>query len=128
MLLDFGGGRHAVGTCATQVAGYQRVQIIGASGRIEIQIPFNAPPDRPCRILVDSGADLSGGGIEAIDLPAADQYTIQGDRFSRAVLDGTPQPLPLEDAVANMRVIDAVRKAAADGRWLAPPGALRPLS
>ena len=115
MLLDFGGGRHATGTCATQLAPYQRVQILGAFGRIEIQIPFNAPPDRPCRILLDPGSDLSGDGMQVIDLPIADQYTIQGDRLSRAILDGAPQPLPLEDAVANMRVIDAVRAESRNG-------------
>jgi predicted dehydrogenase len=116
MILDFGDGRQALGTCATQAEPSQWVHIISASGRIEIQIPFNAPPDRPCRIVVDDGTDIAGWGVEEIDLPAVDQYTIQGDRLSRAILDGTPQPLPLEDAVANMRVIDAVRRGAA-GQW-----------
>jgi predicted dehydrogenase len=121
MVLDFGDGREGFGTCATQAEPYQRVNILSSSGRIEIQIPFNAPPDLPCRIVVDDGTDIAGWGIEEIDLPAVDQYTIQGDRFSRSILDGAPQPLPLEDAVANMRVIDAVRRAAATaqfGEWV----------
>jgi len=119
MVLDFGDGREAAGSCATQAEPYQRVQILSASGRIEIEIPFNAPPDRPCRIVVDDGTDIAGAGVETIDLPAADQYTIQGDRFSRAILDGAPQPIPLEDAVANMRVIDAVRRSNGSvGQWV----------
>jgi predicted dehydrogenase len=111
MLLDFGDGRHATGTCATQTAAYQRVQIVGEAGRIEIPIPFNAPADRPCRILVDDGSDLGGAGIQTIEVAPADQYTIQGDRFARAILDGTDVAPALEDAVANMRAMDEIRTA-----------------
>ena len=42
MILDFG-GRHAIGTCSTQLQYYQRMQIVGIAGRLEIEIPFNAP-------------------------------------------------------------------------------------
>jgi predicted dehydrogenase len=108
MILDFGDGQ-AVGTCATQATPYQRVQIIGETGRLEIRVPFNAPADRPCRLWIDDGSDLEGGGVAAIDIEPADQYTRQGDRFAKAILDGAPPPLPLEDAVANMRVLDAIR-------------------
>jgi predicted dehydrogenase len=108
MMLDFEGG-HAVGTCATQVTPYQRVQIVGEQGRLEIRIPFNAPAGQSCRLWLDRGSDLAGGGITAIDIEPADQYTRQGDRFARAILDGTSAPLPLEDAVANMRVLDSIR-------------------
>jgi predicted dehydrogenase len=96
---------------------YQRMQIFGTTGRIELPIPFNAPPDRPCRVIVDSGADLFGGGITAIDLDTCNQYTIQGDLFSQAILDQAETPLPLEDAVRNMTVIDALFTSAQTGRW-----------
>jgi predicted dehydrogenase len=117
MLLDFGVG-HCVGTCSTQLMPYQRMQILGTDGRIEIEIPFNAPPDRPCRILVDRRGDLSG--VEPIELDACDQYTIQGDLFSRAILDNTDVPSPLEDAVQNMACIEAVFRSADTGRWEIP--------
>jgi predicted dehydrogenase len=119
MVLDFGGG-HLAGTCSTQMAPYQRVQICGAKGRIEIEIPFNAPPDRACRLFVDSGQDLFGGGIETIELPVCDQYTIQADLFSDAVLAGRPVPLPIEDAILNMACIDALFRSAQSGRWESP--------
>jgi predicted dehydrogenase len=117
ILLDFD-GRHAVGTCGTQLVPYQRLQIFGTEGRIEIEIPFNAPPDRPCRMLVDSGRDLFGAGTERFEIDTCDQYTIQGDLFSKAILDGTDVPAPLEDAVRNMEVIDAVFQAAQRNEWL----------
>jgi predicted dehydrogenase len=116
ILLDFD-GRHAVGTCGTQLVPYQRLQIFGTEGRIELEIPFNAPPDRPCRMLVDSGRDLFGAGVERFETDTCDQYTIQGDLFSKAILDGTDAPAPLEDAVRNMEVIDAVFRAAETNQW-----------
>ena len=121
MLLDFGGG-HLAGTCGTQLVPYQRVQILGSAGRIEIEIPFNAPPDRPCRMLVDGVGDLAGAGVEVIEFPICDQYTIQADLFSNAVMRGRPAPVPLEDAVANMAGIEAVFRSAETGRWESPEG------
>jgi len=119
ILLDFGTG-HAAGTCSTQMVFYQRLQIFGTTGRIELPIPFNAPPDRPSRIIVDTGADLFGGGISHIDVDVCNQYTIQGDLFSKAILDNTDGPSPLEDAVRNMACIDAIFKSADTGRWEEP--------
>ena len=93
-------------TCSTQMAPYQRVNIFGTEGRIELEIPFNAPPDRTTRIWVQTGS-----GTEEITFDICDQYTIQTDRFSLAVINDTPVPTPLEDAVANMRVVEKVLSA-----------------
>ncbi|HEX8338874.1 MAG TPA: Gfo/Idh/MocA family oxidoreductase, partial [Pyrinomonadaceae bacterium] len=119
VILDFEAGRAAF-TCSTQLVGHQRVELIGTAGRVEIEIPFNAPPDRPTRILLDDGSALGGASAEPIEFPPCDQYTIQGDLFSRAVREGTEQPTPLEDAVGNMAVIDAVLRSAESGRWESP--------
>jgi predicted dehydrogenase len=118
-ILDFSPGQ-AVFTCGTQVAAYQRVHIVGTSGRIEIEIPFNAPPDRPCRVFLDDATDLHGGGVRTIEFDTCDQYTIQGDLFSKAIRENEPPPLPLEDSLRNMAVIDALARSAASGRWEVP--------
>jgi predicted dehydrogenase len=96
---------------------YQRVHVFGPGGRLEIEIPFNAPDDRPCRLRLDPAGDLTGAGIETIEFPACDQYRIQGDAFARAVLDGTDVVYPLERSFQNMRLIDAVFRSAETGRW-----------
>jgi predicted dehydrogenase len=101
-LLEFKNGTSTF-TCATQLTPYQRVNIFGSEGRIEIEIPFNAPSDKPCRIWHQRGSD-----IEEIIFDVCDQYTIQGDLFSQSVINNRPVPTPLEDAVANMKVIDAL--------------------
>jgi predicted dehydrogenase len=119
MLLEYPSG-HAAGTCSTQMVAYQRVNILGARGRIEIEIPFNAPPDRPCRLLVDDGSDLSGAGAERIEFETCDQYRLQGDLFSQAIRTGAPASYPLEDSVKNMAVIDALFRSADSRRWERP--------
>ncbi|HTO04947.1 MAG TPA: Gfo/Idh/MocA family oxidoreductase [Opitutus sp.] len=110
-VLEFASGT-ATFTCSTQLAPYQRVNIFGTEGRIEIEIPFNAPPDRACRLWDQRGAATTEHVGEVCD-----QYTIQGDLLARAILDDTPVPTPLADAVANMRVIEAVLASARDGAW-----------
>ena len=116
-LLDFPGGQ-AIFTCSTQLIPYQRVHFLGTKGRIEIEIPFNAPKDRPTRLFIDETGDIFGGGIVTEEFPTADQYTIQGDEFSKAVLEGGEVPVPLEDAIANMAVIEAVFRSAEQGGWV----------
>lgn len=111
-MLDFGAGT-ATFTCSTQLASYQRVNIFGTAGRIEIEIPFNAPPDRPCRIWLQRE-----GQIEELSLPVADQYTVQGDLLALAILHNTPVPTPLSDAVANMRAIEAIVASSDTGGWV----------
>jgi predicted dehydrogenase len=110
-ILDFD-GRHSVFTCSTQIAGYQRVHLLGTEGRVELEIPFNAPPDASHWLWHQRGRDTT-----VIDVGHHDQYRIQGDLFSLAILDDTPVPTPLDDAVANMRVIDRVFKSADAREW-----------
>jgi predicted dehydrogenase len=119
ILLDFG-GRHAVGTCSTQLQYYQRIQILGTRGRVDIEIPFNAPVDRPCRIAVDRTGDLDGSGIEQAVLEICNQFTLQAQHFAEAIINERPQPAPLEDAVANMACIDAIFESSKSGRWETP--------
>jgi predicted dehydrogenase len=107
MLLEFPNG-HATGVCGTQMTPYQRVQFFGTTARLEIEIPFNLAPDRPARLRLDDGSALDGSSGEWITLPAADQYTIQAEELSAAILRGAPAPYPLEDSLANTRVIEAV--------------------
>ena len=110
-ILEFAQGTGTF-TCGTQIAPYQRVQIVGTQGRIEIEIPFNAPPDRPCRLWHQHAT-----GTEEIVFDVCDQYGIQAELFSRAVIDDTPVPTPIDDAVANMRVIEALFRSGRSGRW-----------
>jgi predicted dehydrogenase len=116
-LMDFPGGQ-AIFTCSTQMVPYQRVQFFGTQGRIEIQIPFNAPPDRPTRIFIDDGKDLFSGGVTTEEFPVCNQYTLQGDAFSKAILNGTEIPVPLEEAIKNMVVIEALFTSAKNSTWV----------
>jgi predicted dehydrogenase len=116
-LLRFPSGGQATFTSAMQLVHYQRMQLHGTSGRIEVQIPFNAPNDRACRIFVDNGRELGDRSADAIDFPIVDQYTLQGDNFSAAVRGEGEVPVSIEDAIGNMAVIDALFRSETSGKW-----------
>ncbi len=113
-LADFGKGRHLSFTISTQLAPYQRVNIMGTRGRIEVEIPFNAPPDQPNRIFMQ-GSEMNVG--EWHEYPISDQYQLQAEAFGRAVRSGKNPKWGVEDAIKNMKVIDAFFKAGKTGKW-----------
>jgi predicted dehydrogenase len=114
-ILDFHAGI-ATFTCSTRSESDQRVDIYGTTGRISIGIPFNIPPDRPTSIFVTAGGDPPvAPATEILEYPTADPYAVEFERFATAVLDGGPTPVPPEDAVANLRVIDSIFAQAGSG-------------
>jgi len=121
-ILDFPSGQASF-TCSTQVVPYQRMQFFGTSGRIEVEIPFNIPVDTPTRIFIDDGSDLYGRNVEIVEIRAADQYTIQGDLFSKAIRVGSQPAISLENSMNNMAVIEALFRSAESGGWEKPEGA-----
>jgi predicted dehydrogenase len=118
-ILEFSTG-HAVFTCSTQLFPHQSVDILGSRGRMAIEIPWSMPHERPSRLLIDDPTQASDEGPEEVWYPACDQWGVQCDRFCEAVARGQPAPVPIEDAVANMRVLDAMARSARAGRWEAP--------
>ena len=119
-LAEFADSRHLAFTCATQLVPCQRVQILGTIGRIEIEIPFNAPAGAETTIVFDDGRDLMGSGREVVQVPASNQYTLQSDAFSRAVMGEHSLEWGASDAVLNMRVIDAFFRSARSHTWERP--------
>lgn len=118
-ILDYPNAQ-ATFTVAGRLVPFQRMQFFGDKGRLEVQIPFNLPPDSPTQIVIDDGSDLYRRNLETIEFAAADQYTLQGDEFSKAILNETEQVIPLEDSFKNMAVIDAVFRSAKSGNWEIP--------
>ena len=118
-ILEFPSGT-CIFTCSMQLAAHQMMRFYGTKGFIAPEIPFNATPGGTSRITIDDGRDLSGGGAVVEEFAACDQYTLQGDQFSRAVREGGQPPVPLEDSIRNMAVIDAIVRAAETGGWVRP--------
>ena len=114
---DFGGGRRLDFTVSTQSVPYQRVQAIGTVQRLELEIPFNAPLGETTRILLDDGSLLGGASAVPETVPACDMYTLQGDAFSQVIQGAIPLPYGLDDAICNMRVLDALFKSGQSGQW-----------
>ena len=119
-ILEFPTGQ-AVFTVSTQVVYYQRAQFFGESGRIDVEIPFNAPTDKPCRIFIDDCSKLYDNASAVVEsFPVCNQFTIQADLFSTAIRNNTEVPNSLEGAICNMAVIDAVFRSAQSGKWEIP--------
>lgn len=116
-LVDFGGGKRLEFTVSTQSTPFQRVQAVGTKKRLEIEIPFNAVPGEAMRIFVDDGKAIGGRAAQMETLPACDQYSLQGDAFSRVVRGEIALPYGVEDAVCNMRVMDALFASEKSGGW-----------
>lgn len=115
-MMEFAGGQ-AVFTCSTQLVPYQRLEFLGTRGRIELEVPVNAAPEREARLNIDTGVDLYGGGVTTETFPLCDQYGLEGDAFSQAILGDTEVPVPLEAAVKNMAVIEAIFRSGKSGQW-----------
>ena len=118
-LADFGNGRQLVFTCSTQLVPYQSVQALGTKGRLEIIIPFNAPQGQATTILIDDGSALDRSSARRETLPASDQYTEQAENFALAILGRKSLPYGIEDAIQNMRILDALFQSERSGAWVA---------
>jgi predicted dehydrogenase len=116
-LADFGDGRHLSFTVSTQLAPYQRVNIMGTKGRIEIEIPFNAPPDKPNRYFVQ-GMEMNEGEWTA--LPVSDQYQLQAEAFGRVIRKKQKPVWGIDDAIQNMKILDAIFRSEKSGKWEKP--------
>lgn len=111
-MLEFEKGT-ATFTCATQLERYQHAEIYGSHGRIDVACPFTPPRDHAAKICCHAGS-----GYEEVTCEACDQYAIQGDMFSLALLKDRAVPTPLEDGVSNMRVIDGIVTSAREDSWI----------
>ena len=116
-ILAFPAGRQLVFTSALQLAAFQRVVILGSEGRIEVAVPFTPQKDHACRIVVDTGASLDGSSAEALEFAPVDQYLLQCEQAAAIFRDEAQQEFPIEDAIANMRVIDALYRSGGSGCW-----------
>jgi predicted dehydrogenase len=119
-LVDFGDRGQLVFSSSFELALYQRVVILGSAGRIEMQIPFTPQKDQICRLGIDSGKSLDGSGVVFEEVAAVDQYALQCDQAAAVFRGEATQEFPIEDAIANMRVLDALYRSALSGHWEKP--------
>ena len=112
-ILKFKDGKTASFTCSTQLMPFQRTNIVGTDGQIIVEIPVNAPPAEVSKIEL-----ITKTKSEIIQFDPVDQYSLQADAFSESILNDTPVPTPLTDAIANMKVIDAIVSSSKRNTWI----------
>jgi len=117
-ILDFPSGQ-AVFISSTQIVPWQRMVFFGEKQRVEIEIPFNQPGDLPSRIFLDNAEGVTAAP-EDILIPPANQYTVEIDEFSLAILENGEVPVPLENTLNNTAVISALFRSMKSGTWEQP--------
>jgi len=118
-VLEFPGGQ-ATFTCGMELGPMQRALLLGTKGHLEVPIAWNPPGDRPSELIVENSASLEEPAPERLAFDAVDQYAILLERFAEAAGSGGPAPVPLEDSVKNMAVLEALARSAKSGRWESP--------
>ncbi|GAB5377917.1 MAG: Gfo/Idh/MocA family oxidoreductase [Acuticoccus sp.] len=117
-MVDYGDGDRLLFSCGTQLVPHQTVSVFGTDKSVMVEIPFNQDPTRPARLRIDDGGYITGSAPTWEALPPSNHYTLQAEAFGAAVAAGGPLAYPIEDAVANMAVIDAVFESAKTGAWV----------
>lgn len=107
----------AVFSVGTQIVRYQRMHFFGEGKRLEVMVPFNAPNDKSCHLIIDEG-DIFQENVEKISIHLCDQYAIQAEAFTKAIKENIKEPVSLEEALANTLVLEAIFKSAKEGRWI----------
>jgi predicted dehydrogenase len=118
-MLEFPSG-HSIFSCGMQLSPSQQVALMGGKGRISFDVPWSPYTDRPTRLIIDRSEQLEEPVVESVAFEPCNQYTLLAEGFSQAVTSGAKAPLPLEDSVKNMAVLDALARSAQSGRWEAP--------
>ncbi len=118
VIADFGDGVQMSFVCSTQLVGQQKVEVLGTKGRLEVIVPFNAPPDERTALIVDTGAPFDGSLARREIIPACDQYTEEAEAFALAVLGQQDLEWGVEDAIAQMKVLDAIFASEKSGGWV----------
>jgi predicted dehydrogenase len=112
-IADFGDGRQLTFVIGMQTENFQRVQVAGDGGRMEVDIPFNAPQSGPTVVRTQKAS----GPIETKTFTDLDQYQLQAEAFGRVIRGLEPPVYGAADAVQSMRILDALRRSGKTGAW-----------
>lgn len=110
-ILDFGDARSTF-TVGTMMFPDQSVSAHCTGGRLKIHIPFNTFPDVPANVTV-----INGVGTRELSFGPADQYGLEFEHFSQTIRNGGKAPTPIDDAISNMAVLDALFRSGETGNW-----------
>jgi predicted dehydrogenase len=111
-ILDFG-NTVSTFTVSTASENNQSVEIIGNAGRISIPSPFNTYVDTPSQITISTQQ-----GTRVIDFPVCDQYGLMFESFSKAILENSNVPIPIDDSLRNLKVLDAIITSSKTKNWV----------
>lgn len=83
------------------------LEIVGTKGRIEIPHAFLTADEQQSAYFLHDDS-----GVKEMQAAYLDSYALQADAMAQAIYGEQPLPFPLEDSVANMKVLEACLKSA----------------
>lgn len=103
-VLDFSQGQALI-DCSFNLPYRTDLEIVGESGTIIIPKPWL--PDPETTLIINGRAERP---------PAENQYVAEFEQLSHSIVSGTAPPYGPEDAIRQMKVVDAVRRSMESGR------------
>ena len=90
---------------------HQHFGVIAEHGWARMDFPYAHSVPSPCHLFVGNAKSIGQKHAREIAFAAVNQYALQGERFSRLVRGENVPAFPIELAIANMRVLDALRRS-----------------
>lgn len=109
-LLEFSDDVALVFDCGMWAAPRSPLEIIGTDGIIELPNAFLSHTEEGSYFYVRKGDE-----VQEIKTPYYNSYALQADAMARTIRGEVVQQFPLEDAVANMKVLEACLQSAETG-------------
>jgi len=109
-LVEFPGDVSLLFDCGMWAAFRNPLEILGTKGRIEIPHAFLGKNENEGNYYVHTDH-----GVEEIKAEYLDTYALQADAIARAIYGEQSLPFPLDDAIANMKVLEACLQSAENG-------------
>lgn len=120
-ILEFPSG-HATILLSTQAGpstggSHQHLGVIAERGWVRADFPFAHSVPSPCHLFIGNDKSIGQKHAREITFDAVNQYQLQAERLSRLVRGEKVPAFPIETAIANMRVLDALRRSRDSGTF-----------
>ena len=112
-IMEFSAGSASF-MAATKIEPIQYAEAIGDEGSLYLDRPFYNDGTEPVQRIRITRNRIQ----EIIEVPDNNHYSAMGDAFALSVFNNSPVPTSLDDAIANMRAIDAIFESAAKRQWI----------
>jgi predicted dehydrogenase len=96
---------------------HQHLGLIADRGWVRMDFPFAHSTPTACHLFIGGKGSIGSKPAREIAFAPVNQYSLQAERFSALVRGAKAPAFPIELAIANMRVLDALRRSGESRTW-----------